>query len=102
MNTNWKCNGAGKDCYQAEIDGFWVEADPKGFSVGNGDYDDLFVWAENDGDPVNLLSETWELKVGSGATDSIPDEAWERIISAVGDLRAEQKTRREAYETERR
>lgn len=99
MKTSWKFRTAERA--YAEIDGFWVEALENSFWVGNGDSEDLFVWAENDGDPVNLLSETWELKIGNGATDLIADEAWERIISAVGELRAEQKTRREVNETER-
>lgn len=89
MKTNWKCNGAGKECYQTEIDGFWVEADSRGFSVGNGDSDDLFIWAENDEDPVNLLSETWELETATGATDAIPDETWGKIEEAVAELRKE-------------
>lgn len=78
------------DVAHTEIDGFWVEASKNGFWVGNDEVEDLFVWEENDSCACNLLSETWELKIGSGATDDIPDETWERIVCAVTELRVKQ------------
>lgn len=85
QKTNWRWTF---DVARAEIDGFWIEAHRNGFWVGNDKTEDLFVWAKNDSGACNLLSETWELKIGSGATDDIPDETWDRIVRAVAELRA--------------